>query len=121
MAQSKGSKPAAKPPAKPAAQPPRPPPSFGKLYWLRLTVGVISGVLSYYLFSATPINLNNTTNGILVAIIIYLATYYFARYAWYRKLSPEYISKLYTTGVGGFIMLFLFSWILLFTFFSGSA
>ena len=72
-------------------------------------------MLAYALFSHTPVDMNNTTNGILVAVIVYLLTYYLARYAWYRKLSTEYLSKLYTTGIGGYIMLFVFTWILLFT------
>lgn len=57
-------------------------------------------------------------NGILVGVLFYLATYYIARYLWFRKVDSQHVTKLYTTGIGGYVMLFLFVWILLFTLFS---
>ena len=104
-----------------AAKPVVQTPTFGKLYALRIALGILSGLIAFTQFSQTPVSLDNTTNAILVAVIIYLLTYYVARYAWYRKLERENISKLYTIGIGGFIMLFLFTWILLFTIFSALA
>lgn len=94
-------------------------PSFNMLYAMRLILGVASGVLGELFFTQEPVSFDNTTNGILVAVIVYLLTYYFARYVWYRKMDRQHISKLYTTGIGGFFMLFIFTWILLFTYLSG--
>ena len=85
--------------------------AFDKLYWLRIGLGVVSGYLANWVFSPTL----DYVDGILLAVIIYLGSYYFARYVWYRSLNRENFSKLYTTGIGGFIMLFLLTWILLFT------
>jgi hypothetical protein len=115
----------AKPPApakqpSQAKQPAQPPPSFAKLYWMRIGTGVLAGVLAFVFFSQTPVNFDDTSNGILLGVIVYLLTYYAARYVWFRRVSTEYFSKLYTTGIGGYIMLFIFTWILLFTAFSGS-
>lgn len=95
---------------------PAPPakPSFGTLYWFRLGCGVAGGVASFLAFPPTP-TMDAASNGMLLAVIVYLATYYVARYLFYRKIGREYVTKLYSTGIGGYIMLFLFTWILLFT------
>ncbi len=86
---------------------------FDKLYWLRIGSGALAGALAYYVSS---LDMGNALyNGITVAIGIFLVTYYLARYGLYRKLGKEYFTKFYTTGIGGYIMVFLFTWILLFT------
>jgi len=51
-------------------------------------------------------------NGILLAVGIYLASYYFARYGIHLNVQPQERNKLATAGLGSYIMLFLFSWIL---------
>lgn len=102
--------------AKPKREaPPTPPPSFGRLYWLRLACGVLAGAASFEFFSQPPISFANTSNGILIGILGYLVTYYVARYVFYRKIQSELLTKLYTTGIGGYVMLFIFTWLLLFT------
>lgn len=53
--------------------------------------------------------------GVTIGIAIYLATYYFARFVMYRTVGREGQGKIYTTGVGSFAMVFLFTWMLLFT------
>ena len=53
--------------------------------------------------------------GIAVGILLYLVSYYLARFTWYRDLGREGQTKVYTTGVGGFVLVFLFTWILFFT------
>ena len=84
---------------------------FDKLYWLRVGFGVVAGLLANLLFSPTL----DYADGILVGVIVYLVSYYVARYGWYRSLERKDIGKIYTTGVGIFAMVFLFTWILLFT------
>ena len=54
-------------------------------------------------------------DGLLIGVIFYLASYYLARYIWFRDLGHEYLGKIYSTGVGGYVLTFLFTWILLFT------
>jgi len=54
-------------------------------------------------------------SGISLGILFYLISYYLARFAWYRGLPREGQAKIYTTGIGGFAMIFLFTWILFFT------
>ena len=84
---------------------------FDKLYWLRVGFGVLAGFLSNWIFSPTL----DYTDGILVGVIVYLGSYYVARYAWYRTLDRKDTGKLYSTGIGVFVMIFLFTWILLYT------
>ncbi len=83
--------------------------ALDKLYWVRISLGVVAGIVSDFVFRA------DYANAISVAILIYLASYYVARYLWFKKVAPSEASKIYTTGLFGFVMLFIFSWILLFT------
>jgi hypothetical protein len=54
-------------------------------------------------------------DGLLIGVIFYLASYYIARYVWFKELARENLGKLYTTALGGYVLTFLFTWILLFT------
>jgi len=54
-------------------------------------------------------------SGISIGIAFYLVSYYLARFTWYRGLGREGQGKVYTTGIGSFVMVFLFAWILFFT------
>ena len=72
-------------------------------------MGVVAGLLAELLTGADYLN------GISVGILIYLVSYYVARYLWYRGLDRRFQGKVYTTGLGGYVGLFLFTWILLFT------
>ncbi len=83
-----------------------------KLYWTRISLGVLAGFAAestFRLFGGA----DAYSNGLLVGVLIYFVSYYLARYGWLKKVGQEQISKLYTTGVGGYTMLFLFVWILL--------
>ena len=54
-------------------------------------------------------------NGLLIGVIFYLASYYLARYLWFKEQARDNLGKIYSTGVGGYVLTFLFTWILLFT------
>ncbi|MDV3244031.1 MAG: hypothetical protein LYZ66_02500 [Nitrososphaerales archaeon] len=85
---------------------------FDKLYWLRIGCGVLAGVVAYYVFQLPGLDYRD---GILVGLFVYLLTYYVARYGWYRKIEADKLTQLYSTGIGGYVMLFLFTWMLLLT------
>ena len=53
--------------------------------------------------------------GVSVGIIFYLVSFYLARFTWYRAVDRQGQGKIYSTGLGGFVLLFLFTWMLLFT------
>ncbi len=82
---------------------------FDKLYWLRIGLGALAGLAADLVFGV------DYANGILIGVILYLASYYVARYFWFKKLERAYLGKIYSTGIGGYATIFLFTWILLFT------
>ncbi len=85
---------------------------FDKLYWLRIGSGLGGGLLAELAVRAPG---SDYSWGLLVGVMVYLATYYVARFSWYRKVEAANLTKLYSTGVGGYAMLFVFTWIFLFT------
>jgi hypothetical protein len=87
---------------------------FDKLYWLRIGLGALGGFLAKTIFTPS-LTQADYVDGALLGFIVYFASYYIARFAWYRHLEQANLSKLYTTGIGGFIMIFLFTWMLCFT------
>ncbi|HLQ21070.1 MAG TPA: hypothetical protein VK127_02055 [Nitrososphaerales archaeon] len=86
--------------------------ALNKLYWTRISLGVIAAFAAEGVFRILG---GDYTDGLLVGILVYLASYYLARYTWFRNVEREKVSKVYSTGIGGYVMLFLFVWILLFT------
>lgn len=82
---------------------------FDKLYWLRIGLALLGG------FGANAIFRTDYIDGLTVGIICYLASYYLARFFWFKGLDREHLGKVYSTGIGGFVLFFLFAWILSFT------
>jgi len=80
-----------------------------RIFWLRVGLGAASGALSDLLFY------NDYPSAILFLVVLYLASFYLVRSLWGGKMKPEDQRKLYTSGLGSFILLFLFFWIFLFT------
>jgi hypothetical protein len=58
---------------------------------------------------------SDASTGISIGIAVYLATYYLARFSWYKDVGKQGQGKVYTTGIGSFTLVFLFTWMLLFT------
>ncbi|HUI23797.1 MAG TPA: hypothetical protein VLY82_05330 [Nitrososphaerales archaeon] len=87
----------------------QPLPSFDKLYWSRIGLAAVAGVLAEVLVGI------DWTSGVSIGILFYLVSYYVARFTWYKGLGRESQGKIYTTGIGSFLMIFLFTWILFFT------
>jgi hypothetical protein len=88
---------------------PQPLPSFDKLYWSRLGLAALAGFLAEVIVGT------DYASGISIGILFYLISYYAARFTWYKGLERKGQGKIYTTGLGGFLMVFLFTWILFFT------
>ena len=80
-----------------------------KIYWFRVVLGVATGSLAALIAGA------DYTTAILLVLVVFLASYYIARYVWGANFSKEEQGKIYTTGMGSYIMLFLFFWFFLFT------
>lgn len=54
--------------------------------------------------------------GVVLALVLYVASYYLARYVFEVNTPAKEGRKLITSGLGSFIMLFLFVWILYYTY-----
>jgi hypothetical protein len=80
-----------------------------RMFWLRVGLGVFMGGVSEALFGT------DYPSGILLAVVVYLASYYLVKRLWGAKLKEGDARKLYTAGLGSYALLFLFFWILLFT------
>lgn len=78
-----------------------------KVFWLRalfgLTTGLVSGVLGFVGSTAYY--------SLLLLIIMYIFSYYLAKYVIAVEVPHKERRKLITAGLGSFIILWLFSWI----------
>lgn len=82
---------------------------FEKLFWFRSGLGAVTGVAAQVVFGS------DYYNGVVLGLLVYLLSYYFARFVWGKNLTRREMGKLYTSGIGTFVMLYLFLWLLLFT------
>jgi hypothetical protein len=90
------------------------------LAWIRVGLGALSGFIAGYLpFEANYGKLPFSTNAyadVYFAVFMYIASYYLAKYGLQIHMPYKDRNKLITQGIGGFIMMFLFVWILYSTF-----
>jgi hypothetical protein len=101
---------------------------FDKIYWLRAGLGALGGISAELLTGCKAIIPPPKTGavcvnglspdfstGILIGLFLYLATFYLMKWTVGKNLPKDQERKLYTSGVGSFLMLFIFSWVLLYT------
>jgi len=99
---------------------------FDIIFWLRAVLGAVGGVSSELLFGCKISVVGSGaacldglvpdySSGILLALGLFLGSYYVVRLLWGKRFTKEQMGKIYTTGVGTYALLFIFSWILLFT------
>ena len=83
------------------------------LAWGRAGLGAIAGFSSGLLgFTSSPTVLNqNAYYGAYLAILVYVLSYYWAKYNVLKGIDPKNKNKLITQGIGTFVMVFLFTWI----------
>jgi hypothetical protein len=87
--------------------------AFDKVYWVRAGAGILFGLAADYV--VPPSNSQIYYYAISLGILGFLVSYYLARLLWFRKLDQQTTSKVFTTGWGVYTMLFVFTWLLLFT------
>lgn len=99
-----------------------------KMFWLRVGLGVVGGALAELLTGCKVILAPNPnagtcvanatpdySTGILVGLGLYLLSFYAIKWTIGKRLDKDEQRKIVTTGVGSFLLLFIFTWILLFT------
>jgi hypothetical protein len=80
------------------------------IYWTRFGLGVAAALLSTFIGILTGDR--TLLNGVTVALLIYIVTYYIYKALFGAKVEKP--SKIFTTGVGAYFL----SWIALFALFS---
>lgn len=111
-----GSKPPDKlPPTAPSIDPALQRQRLAWLAWIRVGLGGLGGLLSGLLGFVTlsPESPNpNAVYGLYIAILFYIVSYYFARNVWVKGIAHKDRNKLITQGIGSYVMMFLFVWII---------
>ncbi len=82
-----------------------------KAYWFRVGMGFLAAVLCFWLGA-------KDFEGLLLAIAVYVLSAFLIRYAF--GISGEALEgkhKLWTEGIGAYVITWLFFWILLYTLF----
>jgi hypothetical protein len=80
------------------------------IYWTRAMMGVVAGLLSGLLgFLSSGLD---AYRGVLLAIALYIVTYCLSRYVLAPNLPKGQGHKHVTMGIGSYVMLFLFTWII---------
>lgn len=84
-----------------------------RLYWIRVTLGIIAAAISAVLAEliGTLTDITTLVNSITVALLIYFITYYILRAAFRDKIEKP--SKILSTGIG----MYFFAWIAFFVLF----
>lgn len=80
------------------------------IYWTRFGLGVVAALLSTFLGNLTQDF--TLLNGMTVALLIYIVTYYVYKTIFLSKVEKP--SKIFTTGVGAYFL----SWLVLWTLFN---
>jgi hypothetical protein len=85
------------------------------LAWLRVgfgaAAGLIAGLLNFLTLQPPTVN-PNAYNGIIIGFLIYFGSFYFAKYNLVKGINPKDKNKLITQGIGSYIIMFIFSWIM---------
>ena len=96
-----------------------------KIYLIRIMLGVVAAFICIgYNFATNTISnnpdvftFNTLTNGISLALITYLVSYYaLKRIFFYQVEKPQ---KIFTMGIGIYFITWLVFWILLYTLIAG--
>ena len=84
------------------------------IYWTRLVLAIVSGAISTEVTLALgERGLNTFLNGLTIALVVYLITYYFIKAKFKNKVEKQ--SKLMTQGIGMYFFAWLVSWVLIYT------
>ncbi|MCS7116407.1 MAG: hypothetical protein RMJ31_01545 [Nitrososphaerota archaeon] len=86
------------------------PDRWNRIFWIRVLLAIISGILAGIFKFTLPHN-PNAYLGIFIAVIFYLASISYVKLTM-RNIPKEERYKVITTGMGSFILIFLFIWML---------
>jgi hypothetical protein len=95
------------------------------IYWVRFGLGVAAGFASWVvtvlsglaLSKALWYNINAFLNGITVALLVYLASYYILKSVFSKKVEKQ--SKIMSMGIGIYFFTWIVTWVLVFSVWTG--
>ena len=85
-----------------------------KLFWLRIGFALIGGVIATFLFEGIEDSEEHRWLSITFMIVLFLVTCFIAK-GMKINFPKSDRKKLVTTGIGSFIFLYLFAWIMTYT------
>jgi len=85
-----------------------------KLFWLRVGIAIIGGIAATFLFEGIEDSEEHRWTSITFMIILFLITCFIAK-GMKINFPRADRKKIVTTGIGSYIFMYLFSWIMTFT------
>jgi len=85
-----------------------------KLFWLRIGFALIGGAIATFLFEGIEDSEEHRWSSIAFMIVLFLVTCFIAK-GMKINFPKSDRKKLVTTGIGSFIFLYLFAWIMTYT------
>ena len=80
------------------------------LYWIRAILGAMSGAICTLVGLTNPLY-NDLLYGLSLALLVYMVTNYILRQIFIGRV--EKASKVLTTGIGAYFLVWIVTWILL--------
>jgi hypothetical protein len=82
------------------------------IYWTRVLLGVVAALICTFLSSISKSEIN-LLNGLSVALLVYIITYYIYKALFIRKVEKP--TKIFTQAVFAYFVTWLVLWTLLYT------
>jgi len=96
-----------------------------KVYWLRFALGIVAALVCVGFGIATgtisngQFQFSTFIDGVSLALIVYLISYYVIKSVFITKVQKP--QKLFTTGIGIYLLSWIVFWVLFYTLIAGSA
>jgi len=85
------------------------------LFWMRIAFALIGGAIATFAFDTIEDSEEKRWTSIIFMIVLFVVTCVIAKYGIKTNFSRADRKKLVTTGIGSYIFLYLFAWILSYT------
>lgn len=90
------------------------------IYWARFGLAIVAAAVSTFVtLSFGERGINTLLNGITIALVVYLLTYYVFKAVYKDKVEKQ--SKIMTMGIGIYFFTWLVAWVLMYTIILGPA
>jgi hypothetical protein len=83
------------------------------IYWSRVGLGVIAALMNILYDFAIGLETSSFLRGLSFAMLIYILTYYVFKRLFIAKVENP--SKLFTTGIGAYFIIWVVTWALFYT------